>query len=117
MEGLNCNVPKFQRMGPRQSKSDQLALFLLRSEFVYTHHPALSHTDCPRMIRLKDGSVMNNIYVAGMRILAATQSMFTTTRRLQALGNELCGAKDGCFDPTDRFYEFALDELELFQLF
>eukprot|EP01083_Nonionella_stella_P302943 1046546_1 len=133
MEPLNWNVPKFHRVGPRQSTSDEFALFLLRSQFVYADHAALSHTYCPRIIRLNDGSVMNhvcfkarfcpdnpcgsNIYVAGIGIHAATQSMVMTTSGVQALGNEVCGADDGCFDPTNRFYHFSLDELELFQVF
>eukprot|EP01083_Nonionella_stella_P104719 300502_1 len=49
------DVPEYPLLGPRQSTSDQLAMFLLRSQFVYADHVALSHTACPRVIRLKNG--------------------------------------------------------------
>eukprot|EP01083_Nonionella_stella_P086796 241304_1 len=112
--------------GPHQNTADHFAMFLLRSQFVDDRCGK-----CPRRIDLKDGIKINkvgfdsnydvnrpyNSSFSVANICINNPDHFMTTTNIEATGNEICGAKDGCFDPTaNGLYWFPLDGFELFQI-
>eukprot|EP01083_Nonionella_stella_P113146 333419_1 len=121
-------------IGPKQNKHDHVALFLLRSQFIYgdkQQNIDLANRLCPRIVELRKGRDIEDVLLKGVLCEETGRGWFDTADlkmglqqtaprhvshpcAMDFIGNELCGGHQ--FESPQNRYAFRLKEAELFQI-
>eukprot|EP01083_Nonionella_stella_P300969 1030165_1 len=129
--GMEFNM---RDIGPEQNKRDHVALFLLRSQFIYgdkQQNIDLSSRSCPRIVKLRKGGNIEDVLLKGVLwesgggwfdaadvqigLCQTSPHHVSDPRTMDFIGNELCGGYH--FESQSQTeYSFRLKEVELFQI-